>query len=64
LGFLDSETSREVTPQETNRKLQEEEAILSLCSSEIQTLAQSLWAIGNICLGDPDELSVSLVLTN
>jgi hypothetical protein len=67
LEFLDSadETSRELTPQGITRKLApEEEAIESLCASTLQTLAQSLWAIGNACLGDPDELSVSAVVTD
>jgi hypothetical protein len=66
LEFLDSgETSRELTPQGISRKLTpEEEAIESLCASTLQTLANSLWAIGNTCLGDPDQLFVSAVLTN
>jgi hypothetical protein len=57
LEFLDSETSRELTPQESSRKLTQQEvvAIKNECTPKIKELAQS-WETTNTCLGLPNKI--------
>ena len=70
LEFLDSgETSRELTPQETSRKLltPEEEvvAIGNACTSAIQSLPDDAsWPTGNTCLGDLNQIVCTAILVD